>query len=665
MATKSIKAGNAFVEIGIRNRVAAGAKAVQADLNKLSGALRKHGQSIMRLGGAVATSMAAPLALAIRAASEMEETMGKFSVVFGDAAKSMRAFAEATASQMGVTEQSMLSMLSSMQDLLVPMGVMDDKAQDMSKELSKLAIDLASFNNMSPKKTFEDLMAAMTGSGEVMKKYGVILSQSAVNQELLNTSIDPKTATEAQKAFARMTIIMRGTTAAQGDAIRTSGSFANRMKAFGAILLDVTAALGKPLLEPLAHLLGYLNSGVSYVKSFVKENQEMVRVLGVGMVAVGGIGVALVGAGAALQVAGMGFGVVAGAIGLLMNPIVLAIAGIGTLGVAFVQMTDLGEQMIEALQERFGPLVETVKKSVTAIGKALQAGDIKSAWGILVSTLELMWLDMSDGLRTAWVGFVDFFLDTQHDILTGMATMVSGLADLLETIVGAFENFYSDLYNGFLMRINDDNGVRVIGDPVRLKSSDAGLKNFTKRIGLHEGIDTVRTFGNTAADHLSLKQDARAQARLNDTVARNQRKDELRAMIDMASKRVVEEPEKPNNDNEKNNDENKSQNNDDLTKSNDELAKVLKDFLKDTNEQFQVDADETTGGEVQQTENGRIGPSGTFSAFGASIMGMVPQMQKVTDPDLLKEQKIANRELAQMNRHLKNMGGGVIGLFND
>ena len=48
----------------------------------------------------------------------------------------------------------------------------------------------------------------------VMKKYGVIVSEAAVKQELLNQGIDPKTASDQQKVQARMNIIMAGTTAA-------------------------------------------------------------------------------------------------------------------------------------------------------------------------------------------------------------------------------------------------------------------------------------------------------------------------------------------------------------------------------------------------------------------------------------------------------------------
>ena len=138
---KNIKAGSAFVEIGIRNRIAAGAKAVQADLRKLSSKLRGQGQQLMKIGGMMTAAVGAPLAIAIRAGSQMQETMGKFNTVFGDAAGEVQAWGQTTASAMGISEQAMMSMLSGMQDLLVPMGMLPDQATGISKTLSELAVE--------------------------------------------------------------------------------------------------------------------------------------------------------------------------------------------------------------------------------------------------------------------------------------------------------------------------------------------------------------------------------------------------------------------------------------------------------------------------------------------------------------------------------------------
>ncbi len=622
MAQRNIKAGSAYVEIGIRNRISAGAKAVQADLNKLSSSLKNQGQSIMRLGGVLAASVTAPLAIAIRAGSQMQETMGKFNTVFGDAAGEVQAWGETTAAAMGISEQSMMSMLSGMQDLLVPMGVLPDNATNMSKTLSGLAVDLASFNNMSPEKAFEDLMAAMTGSGEVMKKYGVMLSQTAVNQELLNMALDPKRATEAEKAQARLNIIMRGTTAAQGDAVRTSGSFANQMKALRAGASDVAAAMGGPLLEGLAGVIGLVNNAVSSFKTFVKENQALVQIVGMGLIAIGGIGVALLGIGGSLYAAGLAFGALATAIGVIFSPLGLAIGGVAALGFALVKYSDIGSQAIDALKARFGPLVEDVQNAVGAIIAALKAGDMEKAWELVSGMIEMIWLDMTDEIRAAWVNMLGFILNTGSTIAESIGQVFQGLASVLETMMSYYKSLYDEIYNAVLDIGGELTGVRTIGE--RSSGFEANLGGVGS--AAQSGIDSLRQFGVAMEDEARGRREQRQQQRDEDAAARQERRQQLGQQMQQEFKAAQVQT--------------------------DERAKEQKRL----NDQIKISAEG-----LEAPGAGRAGPSGTFSAFGAAIIGAAPVEQRVSDPLLLKAQEAGNNLLKELIKHNKKQNIAVIG----
>ena len=613
---KNIKAGSAFVEIGIRNRIAAGAKAVQADLQKLSGKLRNQGASLMKVGGMIAGAVGAPLAVAIRAGSEMQETMGKFNTVFGESASEVQAFGVQTANAMGVSEQSMMSMLSGMQDLLVPMGMLPDQATGISKTLSALAVDLGSFNNMNPDQVFGDLQAAMTGSGEVMKKYGVILSAAAVNQELLNMQLDPKTATEAQKAQARLNIIMRGTTAAQGDAVRTSGSFANQMKALKAAFVDVAAAVGGELLDDLAGMLRMVNSGVSFVKKFVKENSQLVRMVGLGAIAVGGIGLAIAALGGTMVVASMAFSALASAIGVILSPVGLAVAGITALGFALVKYTNLGGQAVDFLKDRFGPLVETVQGSLRAIMAALSAGNMEEAWDLVTQTLELIWLDMTTEIRSAWLTMLDFILNTGSSIASAIGQIFQGLATVLEGMLNFYKKTYNTIYNGVLELGGSLTGVRTIGGNTDAFSADFGGAENAAR----QGIDSIRTFGEGMQAEAEAQKEDRRKRRDQQMKEREQRKQELQDNLNAAiDKADADKKEKE--------------------RSESEAAQKKAEEKKDA------------PGEAVK----RAGPSGTFSAFAAGIMGATPPVQTVSDNELRKLQRENNKIAREMRKHLKKL----------
>lgn len=209
-------------------------------------------------------------------ASNAQEAMSKFTVVFGEQSAAMQEWGNELASSIGRSKVEVNGFLASFQDLLVPMGLTADKATEMSKTLVALGADLGSFNNKADADVINDLQAALTGSGDVMKKYGVIVSETAVQQELLNMKLDPAIADEASKAQARLNIILRGTTAAQGDALRTADGFANMMKAIQSQVKDLSVDIGNELLPHIEAIL----PAVSYMAGeFGKQLQEMVQSL--------------------------------------------------------------------------------------------------------------------------------------------------------------------------------------------------------------------------------------------------------------------------------------------------------------------------------------------------------------------------------------------------
>jgi hypothetical protein len=407
MSRNAILAGKAVVEIGIRNRIAAGMKAVESDLNAL-------GNKIGGLGAVITGAASGMLAAPLMAASRMQETTSKFNQLFGDSAAEIGNWSQTTAKAIGVSEESMMAMLASTQSLLVPMGILPTNANEMSKSLSQLAVDLGSFNNMETADVFRDLMAAMTGESEPMKKYGVIVNETAVKQELLNMAMDPKTANDAAKAQARMNIIMRGTIAAQGDAIRTADSFANQMKALWSSIMDTSTAIGSNLVQDIADLIKVAVSGVYAVRDFANNNRDLVRAFGIVTVAAAGVGASMVATGVALKVAAAGMSVLG-----VASQAAAMVAGVAWSGLTLVFTALTIKSRITAA------IISTGwKVAAAAIGIAWTAltGAISVAMqGLIavatVTAIVTPWLAAAATIATAWFG-----LDTV------MATLALGAA---------------------------------------------------------------------------------------------------------------------------------------------------------------------------------------------------------------------------------------------
>lgn len=207
----------------------------------------------------------------IEAASAFEESSAKFDTVFKEQAAASREWSYAFSKDVGMAKREVLTFMGSTQDLFVPLGFARDKAADFSKQVVSLSADLASFNNMPTEDVVRDIHAALTGSAETMKKYGVVINQTRIGQELINMGIKggTKAATDQQKAMATMNLIMRGTTDAQGDAIRTSNSFANTMKRMWARVDDLKVAIGQQLLPAMTPM-------VQMVSTWIEKNQELI-----------------------------------------------------------------------------------------------------------------------------------------------------------------------------------------------------------------------------------------------------------------------------------------------------------------------------------------------------------------------------------------------------
>jgi len=360
----AVRAGKAFVELGLdKDPLVRGLKSAGADLKRFGASMTAVGKKFMALGGAIL----APISFAVKKASDMQETMSKFETVFGNAAKGVKRWGDELAGQVGRSRQQIASFLASSQDLFVPLGFDPQQAQEMSKTLTKLAIDLASFNNMADADAMRDLQAALTGSGEVMKKYGVIVSEAAVKQELLNQNIDPKTATDTQKVMARLNIILAGTTAAQGDAQRTAGSFANQLKRLWANVTDVAGAIGEALLPILTELAQEINAVAAPLTKWVQENQDLIVTtakLAAGMLAAGAgltaLGVTIGSVGTALK------GLSAAIALVTAHPLVAVLTAAGAAAVALTVYLSDTKNAAEAYADEMTRAREATEKAHAA-----------------------------------------------------------------------------------------------------------------------------------------------------------------------------------------------------------------------------------------------------------------------------------------------------------
>tara|TARA_R100001126_G_scaffold81607_1_gene49984 strand:+ start:927 stop:2900 length:1974 start_codon:yes stop_codon:yes gene_type:complete len=208
----------------------------------------------------------------VNMASSVEEMRSKSSVVFGQFVNDVRSQLGQFGDSVGRSTHELESMASSIQDTFVPMGFARGEASKLAVELTKLAVDVASFNNASDTDTMMAFQSALVGNHETVRRFGVVITEATLKQELLRMGINKasKDVTNAEKVQARLNLIIAGTSDAHGDAERTSGSFANTSKALGSALSELSVDIMTPMLPKLTKMAeGFIDATETAREFFV------------------------------------------------------------------------------------------------------------------------------------------------------------------------------------------------------------------------------------------------------------------------------------------------------------------------------------------------------------------------------------------------------------
>jgi len=312
-----------------------------------------------------------PLLNLAKASSDYNETLNKSSVVFGDNIEIVKKWAENLGNSVGRATSSLMSMVSTLQDTFVPLGFTREVAAQLSTSMTKLAIDVASFNNKLDADVLRDFQSAIVGNHETVRKYGIILTQSALKQEAFNLGLHNGKGelSESAKVQARLSLITKGSSDAIGDAARTSKDFANQLKALNETFKEFQEAIGSRLIKPLTEVMKVLS------------NPELLVAYGMALAGVGAAYLAVSGAATAAAFAVRGFMKVT-KIGLLVG----ATVALAEMTASFFGLRNAASDSDDELEE----LEDTLKKNAEASKLLTDANEnlVVSALDVKNSVLE-------------------------------------------------------------------------------------------------------------------------------------------------------------------------------------------------------------------------------------------------------------------------------------
>ena len=215
--------------------------------------LGKIGSSLKTLGASVGVAIAGVGAAAglvlkngIKAAGDLEQSIGAVDSIFGSSATQMHSWAQAAAQSVGLARNEYNELGTLIGAQLRNGGTAMDELAPKTNQLITLGADLSSMFGGSTKEAVSALSSALKGERDPIERYGVSLKQAQIDAkaaELGFKKVGGSFSTEAQQA-ATLALIMEQTSAAHGNFAKESDTLAGKQQRLDASMANISARIG-------------------------------------------------------------------------------------------------------------------------------------------------------------------------------------------------------------------------------------------------------------------------------------------------------------------------------------------------------------------------------------------------------------------------------------
>lgn len=254
------------VAFGLENTSQNAFREIDRDLKKLDLLTDTVSKSMSRsmervkLGfgtAAIGALLIAPFAMGVKNASDLEESINKVTVAFGEYVNQSIEFSDTSLDIFGIDKNSALDMLALFGDMATGMGISQKVAVEMSKTMTGLAGDLASFKNIDVSQASNAIKGVFTGETEPLKNLGIIMTITNLKAYALSTGMNKlwKDMSQAEKVQLRYNFILEKSQNSIGDFQRTAEGFANTNRVFAGGLKEISTTLGNILMPMLTKVM--------------------------------------------------------------------------------------------------------------------------------------------------------------------------------------------------------------------------------------------------------------------------------------------------------------------------------------------------------------------------------------------------------------------------
>jgi hypothetical protein len=199
------------------------------------------------------------MSTAIAKSSQYTEDLNLFTVSMGKYAEEAYNYAQKVSEIVGIDPAEWMRNQGVFNTIITGFGVAGDKAAYMSKNLTQLGYDIASFYNLDFESAMQKVQSGIAGELEPLRRLGYDLSVARLEQERLNLGIDKSVSsmTQAEKSQLRYYAMMTQVTQVQGDMARTLEQPANMLRVLRAQFEQCARAIGNLFIPILVKVLPF------------------------------------------------------------------------------------------------------------------------------------------------------------------------------------------------------------------------------------------------------------------------------------------------------------------------------------------------------------------------------------------------------------------------
>lgn len=210
--------------------------------------------------------------------SNYVQTVKMLNITMGDGADEAKEFAENLGDVLGLNPADTMNFQATFQNLLTGFGNTTKQAQIMSKNLTQLSYDMASFYGElvgnDPQAAAEKLRLGMAGTIEPIQRLGYAIKeadlQAVAARQGINVNV--RNLNTASKSMLRYIAIMEQSKHVQGDMARSFSTPATAMMVFKSSVKQLSTEIGKTFLPMLM-------AAIPYMQAFIRGLLDMIKTI--------------------------------------------------------------------------------------------------------------------------------------------------------------------------------------------------------------------------------------------------------------------------------------------------------------------------------------------------------------------------------------------------